>query len=1242
MKPRSLIAGFAVLTGWAAASPTQLWVDFNSTTQDGGPHPQAGYERYDAGHEVAADFVAQRDYAAFDTTVSLRVDFPDTTDNRVQQMIDRGASNDANWAGQKLDLLTDWIGVDTRTPNGGNGNYDGVAGTPSRLTLAFEGIPAGHYHWRSYHHDTENMWGLFRIEISTDGGGSFTTVAGPEPGGAFRGTDSSPGGTPSSPQTYTGDGGQDPATLPSTVDFDFTAVAGQDVVLRCTPLSASDGVHVQFFVMNGFELDQVVSPDAPSDLALSGDVVSRTATVGTEVGTLSTTDPTPGDSFVYSLVDGPGGDHNGDFDISGDQLITARDLGGYVSGTTLSVRIRTTDAGGEFFEKAFGVRLVDDSDGDGLDDGWELTYFPDLGTAAGSGNNDADALTNLEEQSAGTDPTKADTDGDGLNDDVENASGVFNGPSDPGSDPLKSDTDGDGLDDGVEVSTANGYVTNPNLADTDGDQFSDPVELSEGSDPTDKADFPDTALPLVLNEILASNETGIKDGFGTRRDWIEIYNPNPVDLDLSGYFLTDNPTLTTKWQFPAVTIPAGGFLLVFASGLDTVDPDGNPHTNFQLASAGEYLAVVRPNGTSIDDSFSPTFPEQFADISYGVDSGGGTGFFSAPTPGAVNGASFVGVVQDTRFDFNRGFYANPFAVAITTATPGATIRYTTDGSAPSETRGAVYAGPVAISSTTTLRAIAYQSGWLSTNVDTQTYIFVDQVAQQPADPAGWPVDWNYSSDAGGIVPSDYEMDSRVAGNTLPGYSVQDALLDIPTVSIAMAPSDFLNDSTEPDTGIYSNPLSRWERPCSIEYIRPDGVPGFQHDVKIEVHGNASRRPARMQKHSLRITFTTEFGGPPKLDYPLFPGSPVDKFNKLVLRACFTDSWGLVSWGNTRYRPNDSQYVRDVWMKECIRDMGHPSSYGNFVHLYVNGLYFGVHNLTERLEDDFFAEHLGGAPEDWEINEDFGSPDARWNAMMAIDASTPEGYAQIQEYLDLENFADYMLLHFYADSEDWPHHNGYAACNAVSGDGKFRFFAWDQEIVLDYHGRAAARIDTDRGVGALFQNLRANPEFRLFFADRVRRQCFEDGALSLANSQARYRDVADRIDKAIVAESARWGDVQATTPYGNQVEQPSPVDDYDNLHYPPALNYPDQSAIYFTREDNWIVERDNIIDHYLPAIHDTSNSYALINEFHSTARTRASPAARSTRMPARSPPGASPRHLWISRRPDGCGWIAARH
>jgi hypothetical protein len=121
-------------------------------------------------------------------------------------------------------------------------------------------------------------------------------------------------------------------------------------------------------------------------------------------------------------------------------------------------------------------------------------------------------------------------------------------------------------------------------------------------------------------------------------------------------------------------------------------------------------------------------------------------------------------------------------------------------------------------------------------------------------------------------------------------------------------------------------------------------------------------------------------------------------------------------------------------------------------------------------------------------------------------------------------------------------------------------------------------------------MRTSEEFRLFFADRVYKHCFNSGALSVTASQDRYRRVAGCIDKAIVAESARWGDVQMSTPYGNEIEQPSPLTDINHNMYPPVAHGPDY---YFTREDSWVVERDNVVQNYIPAIHNPANSYALI-------------------------------------------------
>ncbi|MDA7881090.1 hypothetical protein N9A94_02170 [Akkermansiaceae bacterium] len=155
-----------------------LYLDFNSTNQGGGPNAVGSrYQNYDAGHEVDVDFVTQT-YPAFGTIVSLTPTWPDTTDSRVKQMIDRGAGNDANWTGTDLQLVTDFLGIDTRTGSGGNGDYDGTNGSPTTLLLTLSDLPGGTYDLTSFHHDTENVHTPFLVDISVDGGATFDPVEG--------------------------------------------------------------------------------------------------------------------------------------------------------------------------------------------------------------------------------------------------------------------------------------------------------------------------------------------------------------------------------------------------------------------------------------------------------------------------------------------------------------------------------------------------------------------------------------------------------------------------------------------------------------------------------------------------------------------------------------------------------------------------------------------------------------------------------------------------------------------------------------------------------------------------------------------------------------------------------------------------------------------------------------------------------------------------------------------------------
>lgn len=242
----------------SAGNAQSLFIDFNSTTQDGGPHNNAGYQPYDAGHEVAEDFVT-KEYTAFGTTVGVTPAWPNTTDNRVQQMIDRGAANDDNWMDSDIDLITDWLGSDTRTGNGGNGNWDGTTGTPTYMTLTLSGLPANSYNWTSFHHDTENVHTNFATWISTDGGATFSQLADGYMSNSTTGgdPDASADGSPGLVSDFDG-----MATVGSIYTTTFAADGTNDVVFQYAPYSGvlGNAVHNQLWGINGAQLAAVPEP----------------------------------------------------------------------------------------------------------------------------------------------------------------------------------------------------------------------------------------------------------------------------------------------------------------------------------------------------------------------------------------------------------------------------------------------------------------------------------------------------------------------------------------------------------------------------------------------------------------------------------------------------------------------------------------------------------------------------------------------------------------------------------------------------------------------------------------------------------------------------------------------------------------------------------------------------------------------------------------------------------------------
>jgi hypothetical protein len=236
------------------------------------------------------------------------------------------------------------------------------------------------------------------------------------------------------------------------------------------------------------------------------------------------------------------------------------------------------------------------------------------------------------------------------------------------------------------------------------------------------------------------------------------------------------------------------------------------------------------------------------------------------------------------------------------------------------------------------------------------------------------------------------------------------------------------------------------------------------------------------------------------------------------------------------------------VKDSFRDMGWAASRSAFVHLYLNGLYWGIYQPSERLNASWFSRHHGGLEGAWDVivGEDNNGPPvvvdgsvSDWQALLnlANTAVTSEAaYQAIAQRIDIDNLIDYMMVHIFAESEDWPRHNWYVAhrreTNGVPAT-KFICTVWDQELTLDRLVRRN-RVEVGSTGGEIYspariyQQLRAWPEFRRQFGDRVHQHLFNDGALTPSNNVARLLAKAAAIRDAVIGESARWGDAREFT------------------------------------------------------------------------------------------------------------------
>ncbi len=600
----------------------------------------------------------------------------------------------------------------------------------------------------------------------------------------------------------------------------------------------------------------------------------------------------------------------------------------------------------------------------------------------------------------------------------------------------------------------------------------------------------DVGISLVINEFMASNssDSGISDPQGDYDDWVEIYNFGETAIDINGMYLTDNFSNPTKWQIPQSTIvDANGFVLFWA---DEDTGDGPLHADFKLSASGEEIGLFLDAGTMIDGII---FGDQVSNISYGryPDANDDLRFFSTPTPLADNNGAYIDFIEKVEFSHERGFYESSFDVTMATETDGVDIYYTTDGNepiqneAPSST-STEYTGAVTVSATTCIRAAAIKTGWMPPRTTTHSFIF----------------------------------------------NASNAVKSLPVISIV---GDEYNSLYE-RYGImgigdgYNNPVQtgiEYEKPISVELINSADNSGFQEDCGIRVQGSDYHRERYIRtsddwsgyynynKFSFRFYFRSTYGDN-RLEYPLFPYSDVDRWRCIIVRGGHNDAC--------------NPFIKDELTRRLHRDMGAVDGTGTNVNLLINGQYKVYYNPCERVEQQTLQEWYN-SNEEWDVITQSGVRDGDstvWNAALNYvrytDLSNQANYEQACKLVDVQGFIDYLILLLYSGNSDWPNNNWTVAAER-SDQGIFRFYAWDTELAYDSSSLSLVGFNTFPGwasgggqglngentpLAYIYRGLKANPEFRQLFADRVHKHFNNGGALTNANILMRFDELKDEL------------------------------------------------------------------------------------------------------------------------------------
>ncbi len=659
--------------------------------------------------------------------------------------------------------------------------------------------------------------------------------------------------------------------------------------------------------------------------------------------------------------------------------------------------------------------------------------------------------------------------------------------------------------------------------------------------------------------------TGEEDDFDTPSafsDWVELYNNGAASVNLGGWCLSDDAANPFKWRFPTNTIIAPqGFLVVLCDNRDEANAPAGPatylHTNFRLNEDGGFVGLFDGSGQWMD-GLLPEYPGQVVSCSYGraPEDPLQLGYLSTATPGTTNtGAVYLGRASPVEFqdslgtNLPGGFYAAAsLNLYLRPQVPDQTVRYTLDGSDPTDWNGFTYTNPLVITQPSdkkgvVVRARAVAPGLVPSKIRTHTYIL-----RQPTLLTNAPVLCLTADGGRNFFKPDGLM--AISGGQYPTNGN--------IIWLANGPQSYnwaIGDG------------SPFEREVHLEYYYPASYyptnqTPIRTDIGLRLSASSYSRPrlkltnpagsspwpsSFTEKPSFNLFFDGEFG-PGKLDYELFTNYNTREFEQLRLRAGKNDI--------------SNPFITDELMRRLFLDLGQVGSRGLFCSLYVNGTYRGIFNLCERFREKFFQAHYRSELP-WDVNyiSTWVSGDSTaFNQMLSAldrDLSVSTYWQSVTNLIDLDNTADYFLLNIYGATWDWPGNNYVVARERSTGPNRrWRFGMWDAE-------GAFAAIATSRSTSyntitndlivppghnnynvnlpRIFRRLSTSLEFRLLFADHIQSRMFNGGVLDdrdpdgVGPLKSRFQQRLDELVKE-AGELVRYSSGQALkqTPFMNWI------------------------------------------------------------------------------------------------------------